>query len=217
MMSSPITLDFVLRQGAFSLEVRERLEARVVALFGPSGAGKTTVLESIAGLRRPDEGVIEIGSDRLVDTSIGLALPPHQRRVGYVPQDLALFPHLDVRRNILFSAVDGTGPDFDAVVALLEIGEMLVREVGELSGGERPRVALARALVAAPALLLLDEPLAALDRPLRERVLPYLIRIRDEFSIPMIYVSHDPAEVNAIADWVLVLDQGRVVRRGPTA
>ena len=217
MMSSPITLDFVLRQGAFTLEVRERLEARVVALFGPSGAGKTTVLESIAGLRRPDEGVIEIGSDRLVDTSIGLALPPHQRRVGYVPQDLALFPHLDVRRNILFSAVDGTGPDFDAVVALLEIGEMLVREVGELSGGERQRVALARALVAAPALLLLDEPLAALDRPLRERVLTYLIRIRDEFSIPMIYVSHDPAEVNAIADWVLVLDQGRVVRRGPTA
>ena len=216
-MSSTITLDFVLRQGAFSLEVRERLEARVVALFGPSGAGKTTVLESIAGLRRPDEGVIEIGSDRLVDTSIGLALPPHQRRGGYVPQDLALFPHLDVRRNILFSAVDGAGPDFDAVVALLEIGEMLVREVGELSGGERQRVALARALVAAPALLLLDEPLAALDRPLRERVLPYLIRIRDEFSIPMIYVSHDPAEVNAIADWVLVLDQGRVVRRGPTA
>ena len=216
-MSSTITLDFVLRQGAFSLEVRERLEARVVALFGPSGAGKTTVLESIAGLRRPDEGVIEIGSNRLVDTSIGLALPPHQRRVGYVPQDLALFPHLDVRRNILFSAVDGAGPDFDAVVALLEIGEMLVREVGELSGGERQRVALARALVAAPALLLLDEPLAALDRPLRERVLPYLIRIRDEFSIPMIYVSHDPAEVNAIADWVLVLDQGRVVRRGPTA
>lgn len=217
MMSSTITLDFVLRQGAFTLEVRERLEARVVALFGPSGAGKTTVLESIAGLRRPDEGVIEIGSNRLVDTSIGLALPPHQRRVGYVPQDLALFPHLDVRRNILFSAVDGTGPDFDAVVALLEIGEMLVREVGELSGGERQRVALARALVAAPALLLLDEPLAALDRPLRERVLPYLIRIRDEFSIPMIYVSHDPAEVNAIADWVLVLDQGRVVRRGPAA
>ena len=216
-MSSTITLDFVLRQGAFTLEVRERLEARVVALFGPSGAGKTTVLESIAGLRRPDEGVIEIGSNRLVDTSIGLALPPHQRRVGYVPQDLALFPHLDVRRNILFSAVDGTGPDFDAVVALLEIGEMLVREVGELSGGERQRVALARALVAAPALLLLDEPLAALDRPLRERVLPYLIRIRDEFSIPMIYVSHDPAEVNAIADWVLVLDQGRVVRRGPAA
>ena len=217
MMSSTITLDFVLRQGAFTLEVRERLEARVVALFGPSGAGKTTVLESIAGLRRPDEGVIEIGSNRLVDTSIGLALPPHQRRVGYVPQDLALFPHLDVRRNILFSAVDGTGPDFDAVVALLEIGEMLVREVGELSGGERQRVALARALVAAPALLLLDEPLAALDRPLRERVLPYLIRIRDEFSIPMIYVSHDPAVVNAIADWVLVLDQGRVVRRGPAA
>lgn len=216
-MSSTITLDFVLRQGAFSLELRERLEARVVALFGPSGAGKTTVLESIAGLRRPDEGVIEIGSDRLVDTSIGLALPPHQRRVGYVPQDLALFPHLDVRRNILFSAVDGAGPDFDAVVAVLEIGEMLVREVGELSGGERQRVALARALVAAPALLLLDEPLAALDRPLRERVLPYLIRIRDEFSIPMIYVSHDPVEVNAIADWVLVLDQGRVVRRGPTA
>ncbi len=214
-MSSTITLDFSLRQGAFSLEVRERLDARVVALFGPSGAGKTTVLESIAGLRRPDEGVVEIGTHRLVDIADGLVLPPHQRRVGYVPQDLALFPHLDVRRNILYGAGGGAGVDFDAIVAMLEIGGMLGREVGALSGGERQRVALARALVAAPALLLLDEPLAALDRPLRERVLPYLVRIRDELSIPMIYVSHDPGEVSAIADWVLVLEQGRVVQRGP--
>ena len=210
-----MTLEFALHQGAFSLEIREQLEARVVALFGPSGAGKTTVLESIAGLRRPDEGVIQIGADRLVDTSAGLSLPPHRRRVGYVPQDLALFPHLDVRRNILYGSIGGEGADFEGVVALLEIDGMLSRDVGDLSGGERQRVALARALIADPAVLLLDEPLAALDRALRQRVLPYLVRIRDELSVPMIYVSHDAAEVGAIADWALVLEQGRVVRRGP--
>ena len=211
-----ITLDFSLRQGEFALEIHEQIEARVVALFGPSGAGKTSVLESIAGLRTPEQGVIRIGRRTLFDSSAGVDLPANQRRVGYVPQDLALFPHMNVRRNILYGAGTGGGPPLDQVVGMLELDPMLDRDVTALSGGERQRVALARALMASPALLLLDEPLAALDRGLRERILPYLERIRDELAIPMLYVSHAEAEVRAVADWVVVLDAGRVARSGPT-
>ena len=211
-----ITLDFSLRQGTFTLEIHEHIDARVVALFGPSGAGKTTVLESIAGLRTPEHGVIRIGTRTLFDSSAGVDRPAHERRVGYVPQDLALFPHMNVRRNILYGADAGGGPWLDQVVGMLELGTMLDRDVTALSGGERQRVALARALMASPALLLLDEPLAALDRGLRERILPYLERIRDELAIPMLYVSHAEAEVRAMADWVVVLDAGRVARSGST-
>ncbi len=200
-----ITLDFSLRQGTFTLEIHEHIDARVVALFGPSGAGKTTVLESIAGLRTPEHGVIRIGTRTLFDSSAGVDRPAHERRVGYVPQDLALFPHMNVRRNILYGADD-----------LVELVPILDRDVTALSGGERQRVALARALMVSPALLLLDEPLAALDRGLRERILPYLERIRDELAIPMLYVSHAEAEVRAMADWVVVLDAGRVARSGST-
>ena len=215
-MSIPITIDFTLRQGTFLLEIHERIEARVVALFGPSGAGKTSALESIAGLRTPEHGVIQIGTRTLFDSSARVDLPPHERRVGYVPQDLALFPHMNVRRNMLYGADGGGQPQFDRVVGMLELDAMLERNVTALSGGERQRVALARALMAAPALLLLDEPLAALDLALRERILPYLERIRDELAIPMLYVSHAEAEVRAVADWVVVLDGGRVARSGPT-
>ena len=215
-MSIPITLDFLLRQGTFTLEIHERIEARVVALFGPSGAGKTSVLESIAGLRTLEQGVIRIGTRTLFDSSARVDLPPHERRVGYVPQDLALFPHMNVRRNMLYGADGGGEPQFDQVVGMLELDAMLERNVTALSGGERQRVALARALMVSPALLLLDEPLAALDRALRERILPYLERIRDELAIPMLYVSHLEAEVRAVADWVVVLDAGRVARSGPT-
>ena len=211
-MSIPITLAFSLRQGAFTLEIHEHIEARIVALFGPSGAGKTSVLESIAGLRTLGKGVVEIGPRTLFNSNAGVNLPVHERRVGYVPQDLALFPHMNVRRNVLYGATDGGGPRFTQVVGMLELDPMLSRGVTALSGGERQRVALARALMASPALLLLDEPLAALDRGLRERILPYLERIRDELAIPMLYVSHAEAEVRAIADWVVVLDGGRVVR-----
>ena len=208
----PITLDFALHQGEFVLEMRERIEARVVALFGPSGAGKTTVLEAIAGLRRPRRGVIRIGERTLFDAGAGVDVPCHRRRVGYVPQDLALFPHMDVRGNILYGAVAGPGGGFEHVIGLLELGPLLDRGVLGLSGGERQRVALARALAASPALLLLDEPLAALDATLRSRILPYLERIRDELGVPMVYVSHAEAEVRALADRVVVLDAGRVVR-----
>ena len=214
-MSIPITLDFSLRQGTFTLEIHERIEARVVALFGPSGAGKTSVLESIAGLRTPDQGVIQIDTRTLFDARADVDLPVHARHVGYVPQDLALFPHMNVRHNILYGADAGDVQKLDQVVGMLELDPMLTRAVTALSGGERQRVALARALMASPALLLLDEPLAALDRGLRERILPYLERIRDELAIPMLYVSHAEAEVRAIADWVVVLDGGRVARSDP--
>jgi molybdate transport system ATP-binding protein len=213
-MSIPVTLDFVLRQGTFTLEIHERIEARVVALFGPSGAGKTSVLESIAGLRTPERGVVRIGTRTLFDSSARVDLPPHERRVGYVPQDLALFPHMNVRRNMLYGAEGGGEPQFDQVVGMLELGAMLERDVTVLSGGERQRVALGRALMASPALLLLDEPLAALDRALRGRILPYLERIRDELAIPMLYVSHAEEEVRAMADWVVTLDAGRVQGSG---
>ena len=211
----PITLDFALRQGGFALEMRERIEARTVALFGPSGAGKTTVLEAIAGLRRPRRGAIRIGARTLFDAEAGVDVPCHRRRVGYVPQDLALFPHMNVRRNILYGAEAGRDEAVAQVVALLELGPLLDRGAADLSGGERQRVALARALAAAPALLLLDEPLAALDAPLRSRILPCLERIRDDLATPMLYVSHAEAEVRALADWVVVLDAGRVVRSAP--
>jgi molybdate transport system ATP-binding protein len=213
-VSIPLTLDFSLRQGTFTLEIHEQIEARVVALFGPSGAGKTSVVESIAGLRTPERGIIRIDTRTLFDADAGVDLPVHARHVGYVPQDLALFPHMNVRRNILYGATPERGPRLAQVVEMLELDPLQTRAVTTLSGGERQRVALARALMAMPALLLLDEPLAALDRGLRERILPYLERIRDELAIPMLYVSHAESEVRAIADWVVVLDQGRVVRSG---
>lgn len=205
----PIVLDFTLTQGAFTLDVHERVEARALALVGPSGAGKTTLLEAVAGLKRPRAGRITVGSRTLFDAARGVDAPPRLRQVGYVPQDVALFPHLSVRRNVAYGSARGAAP-FDAVTQLLEIDDLLDRGVRELSGGERQRVAMARALTSAPALLLLDEPLAAVDPQLRERVLPYIERVRDELALPMIYVSHAVDEVRRVADRVLTLDGGRI-------
>ena len=209
-----IDLDFMLRQGAFTLEIKAGLASRITALFGPSGAGKTTVLDAIAGLRTPATGAIRVGGRALFDSSRGLDLPPHARHVGYVPQDVALFPHMDVRRNVLYGRRDGQKLELATVVATLEIEDLLGRTVPELSGGERQRVALARALMSAPELLLLDEPLAAVDVERRRRILPYVERVRDALGVPIIYVTHDADEVRRIADHVVVLDNGRVVRAG---
>jgi molybdate transport system ATP-binding protein len=212
-----ILLDFTAAAGTFVLEVQVTLTARITALFGPSGAGKTTMLEVIAGLRRPSVGTIEIGGRVLFSSARGIDQPPHTRRVGYVPQEVSLFPHLSVRRNVLYGRREGPRPELSALAALLEITPLLGREVSQLSGGERQRVALARALMSSADVLLLDEPLAAVDLELRGRILPYLERVRDELGVPIIYVTHAREEVHALADFVVMLDHGRVVRTGPPA
>jgi molybdate transport system ATP-binding protein len=212
-----IALDFTLRQGAFTLEIQAQMVSRITALFGPSGAGKTTILDAIAGLRTPARGRIALGSRTLFDASAAVDLPPHVRHVGYVPQDVALFPHMDVRRNVLYGRREGQRLELATVVATLEIEDLLARTVPELSGGERQRVALARALMSAPELLLLDEPLAAVDVERRRRILPYVERVRDALGVPIIYVTHDADEVRRIADHVIVLDNGRMVRAGQPA
>jgi molybdate transport system ATP-binding protein len=201
----------------FTLEVQAEIRSQVAAVFGPSGAGKTSLLDLIAGLRRPRSAFIQLQDRLLTDTAAGIEVPTRRRRVGYVPQDLALFPHLSVRQNLLY----GCNRDAEVtplfsythVTETLEIGSLRDRRVHHLSGGEKQRVALARALLASPRILLLDEPLASLDSGLKSRIIPYLKRIRDEFRLPMLYVTHDWSEVLALCQEVLVLEQGRCVRQ----
>ena len=206
-------LDFSLRQGAFTVEIAERSEARALALFGPSGSGKTTVVEAMAGLRRPQRGTIAVAGERLFASDARIDVPPRDRRTGYVPQDVLLFPHMTVRRNVMYGERPGHA-DVATVVDLLELGGLMERGVGSLSGGERQRVALARALMSNPHVLLLDEPMAAVDLPRRRRILDALLRIRDELRVPLVYVAHSPEEVARIADRVLVLEAGRVAAAG---
>ncbi|HEX5473860.1 MAG TPA: ATP-binding cassette domain-containing protein [Vicinamibacterales bacterium] len=212
-----IRLEFTLTQGSFTLQVSSRLSGRTTAIFGHSGAGKTTILDAIAGLRRPGGGRIAIEDRVVFDAAARIDLPPHLRRIGYLPQDIALFPHMNVRANLLYGRHPGASPPLERVARMLEIGGLLDRRVARLSGGERQRVALGRALMSGPALLLLDEPLAAVDVPLRRRIVPYLERVRDEFALPIVWVSHDREEVRRLAEYVLVVDHGRVVRAGPPA
>jgi molybdate transport system ATP-binding protein len=196
------------RSGVFRRRVRIDDDARVIALAGHSGAGKTSVLHAIAGLVTPSEGRIEVGGRVLFDSVRGIDLPPHQRHVGYVFQDTRLFPHLDVRRNLSYGRrTDAkTGFAFDDVVALLGIGALLKRRTANLSGGEAQRVSLGRALLSQPRILLLDEPLSSLDHARREELIPYLQRVRDETALPMIYVSHSADEVGRLTRAVHTLD-----------
>ncbi len=204
----------------FELVIDVAFDARVTAVFGPSGSGKTTLLDAIAGLRHIATGEIEIGGRSLFSSARKINLSPQKRGIGYVPQEGALFPHLSVRRNILFGSErtvisgDSKTIAMDHVLEVLEISHLLHRPVSKLSGGEAQRVALARAILSRPQLLLLDEPLAALDIGLKEKILPYLARVRDEFAIPMIYVTHNVAEVLTLADWVLVIRNGGLVAQG---
>jgi molybdate transport system ATP-binding protein len=202
----------------FTLEVDVKIRSRVTAIFGPSGAGKTSLLDLIAGLRRAKSAFIQLDEIVLTDIAKKILVPTHLRGIGYVPQDLALFPHLSVRQNLLYGCKSGGAADplfsLDHVVEVLEIQPLMTRGVTELSGGEKQRVALARALLASPRLLLLDEPLASLDSKLKARVIPYLIRIRDEFQTPILYVTHELDEVRALCDEVILLERGRCLRQG---
>jgi len=203
----------------FELDVDVTFDARVTSVFGPSGSGKTTLLDAIAGLRKVSAGEIEVNGRTLFSSARGINRPPRDRGIGYVSQEGALFPHLSVRKNILFGAnrdTYGKSKDISVnhVLDVLEIGNFLDRPVTKLSGGEAQRVALARAILSHPQLLLLDEPLAALDVGLKERILPYLRRVRGEFAIPMLYVTHDVSEVFALADWVIMIRAGKVIEQG---
>ena len=204
----------------FELDVDVSFDARVTSIFGPSGSGKTTLLDAIAGLRRITAGEIVINGKILFSSARRINCSPQERGVGYVPQEGALFPHLSVKKNILFGAHRNQdagipkGITMDHVLDVLEIRDLLNRPVTKLSGGESQRIALARAILSRPHLLLLDEPLAALDVGLKEKILPYLARVRDEFSIPIIYVTHNMSEVLTLADWVLMIRQGRLIAQG---
>lgn len=204
---------------SFTLEVDMELRGRVTTLFGPSGAGKTSLLDLIAGLRTARSAFLQLGDRVLTDTAKNFSMPTHQRGVGYVPQDLALFPHLSVRQNLLYGRKAHRPSDarfrFEHVTEVLEIQPLVSRRVTELSGGEKQRVALARALLASPQLLLLDEPLASLDAPLKAKILPYFARIRDEFGVSMLCVTHDRLEALALADEIVVLVGGKVLQVGP--
>jgi molybdate transport system ATP-binding protein len=213
-----IELELTLPLARFALRVSRTLSGRAVAVLGASGSGKTSLLESIAGLRPAAAGRIAIDRDVLLDTRALRSVPPERRRIGYVPQDALLFPHLDVERNVRFGSPPGEGAGalalFQEAVRILEIDRLLARSPGTLSGGERQRVALARAIATRPRLLLLDEPLAAVDVALKGRILPYLLRVRDTLHIPFLYVTHNAGEARAVAEEAVVLRDGAVVFAG---
>ena len=218
-----LEVDIEHNQGVFRLEASFSSSGRLTALFGRSGSGKTTLVNTIAGLVRPTRGRITVQGTVLVDTAAGVFLPKHRRRIGYVFQEGRLFPHLTVRQNLLFGRWlarsqetdkrDGAA-DLDGLVDLLGMGALLARRPGGLSGGEKQRVAIGRALLSRPRLLLMDEPLASLDEARKGEIPPYIERLRDEVGVPIIYVSHNVAEVARLATMVVVLDEGRVVAAG---
>lgn len=220
-----ISVDLAGELGNFTLDVAFEVAARgVTALFGPSGCGKTTVLRCLAGLQRLS-GRVAIGDDVWQDSGKGIFLPPHQRHIGYVFQEASLFSHLSVRDNLLYGArrikptrqTSESGPTLDDITDLLGIGALLERATTTLSGGERQRVAVGRALLSAPCALLMDEPLSALDRMTKDEILPYFERLHEQLSVPIVYVSHDFAEVQRLADTLVLLDRGKVVASGPLA
>jgi molybdate transport system ATP-binding protein len=213
-----LRVDVSKQLGEFSLQASFASEGRVTGLFGASGAGKTSLINMIAGLLQPDRGTIAIDDETLDHTAERMHVPAHRRRIGYVFQDARLFPHLDVGENLDYGRRMNRLADDAAqrarVTDLLDIGGLLNRRPGRLSGGERQRVALGRALLAQPRLLLLDEPLGSLDEERKVEILPYLVRLRDEAGVPMVYVSHDAGEMRQLATQIVMLRRGRVIAFG---
>jgi molybdate transport system ATP-binding protein len=215
-----LDLDIELRRGSFRLSARFVSKPGLTALFGRSGSGKSTIVDIVGGLIRPDRGKVVVDGQTLVDTERGVFVAKHRRRLGYVFQDSRLFPHLSVRQNLLYGrwfakVADGTRGTLESVVDLLGIGHLLERSPDALSGGEKQRVAIGRALLARPRLLLMDEPLASLDEARRAEILPYIERLRDEVRLPILYVSHSVAEVARLATTVVIMGEGRVTAVGP--
>jgi molybdate transport system ATP-binding protein len=206
-------------QGAFSLRARFQSDGKLTALFGPSGSGKTTIVGAIGGLVRFNHGRIVVQGQVLVDTKANVFVPKHKRRIGYVFQEGRLFPHLNVRQNLLFGRWFTPRHDrktsFDHIVDLLGIGHLLERRPSTLSGGEKQRVAIGRALLADPQLLLMDEPLASLDEARKAEIYPYIERLRDEGEVPIVLVSHSVAEIARLATSIVVLSEGQVTASGP--
>jgi len=213
-----LAVDVEKRLGEVLIDVKFETAGGATALFGPSGAGKTSIVNMIAGLVRPDRGRIMLDDEVLFDSAARIDLPPHRRRLGYVFQEGRLFPHLSVQQNLDYGRwIGGLAPDaaeHARIVELLDIGALLKRRPGHLSGGERQRVAIGRALLTKPRLLLLDEPLASLDRARKLEILPYLARLRDEAKVPMIYVSHQAGEILRLASQVVRIEDGRVLAVG---
>jgi molybdate transport system ATP-binding protein len=213
-----LSLHLQFTAGAFRLEIAEDLELTpITALFGPSGSGKTTLLRIIAGLERSADGRLRLGADTWQDDAAGVFLPAHARRVGYVFQDGRLFPHLNVRRNLLFSPRRGlpsSAISFDGVIAALDLGGLLERSPRSLSGGEQQRVAMGRALLTDPQLMLMDEPLSAMDAPRKAEIIPYIERLANEFRVPTLYVTHSIEEVSRLASSMILLADGRLAAFG---
>jgi len=204
------------RLGEFALDASFASDSRVTAIFGPSGAGKTSVLNVIAGLLRPERGRVAVDGAVLLDTDAGIFVPPHRRRIGYLFQDGRLFPHLSVKGNLLYGRLfakprGGADASFAEMVDLLDLGALLERGPAALSGGEKQRVAIGRALLSSPLLLLLDEPLSSLDDKRKDEVMPFLERLRDQARMPIVYVSHDLAEIERLAGTVVRMAEGRVL------
>ncbi|WP_020564421.1 molybdenum ABC transporter ATP-binding protein [Methylosarcina fibrata] len=221
-MNSPIVARFALDYASFRLDVDLSLPGSGISvLFGPSGSGKTTLLRCIAGLERPDQSYLEVKGAVWQDSRRGFFLPPHQRALGYVFQDANLFPHLNVYKNVCFGlkriGLKPAEAGLEQTVELLGIGHLLDRMPDRLSGGERQRAAIARALVLKPDILLMDEPLAALDFQRKQEILPYLARLHQELDIPVLYVTHARQELAKMADHLVILEEGRVQAEGPLA
>jgi molybdate transport system ATP-binding protein len=216
-----LAIDIRHRLGSFLLDARFEAGSGLVALFGRSGSGKTSIINIIAGLIRPDQACVSIDGVVLVDTAHGIFVPRHHRRIGYVFQEGRLFPHLTVRQNLLygrwFAPQGARRDDLGSVVDLLDISSILERRPSRLSGGEKQRVAIGRALLADPRLLLMDEPLASLDEARKAEILPYIERLRDHSKVPIIYVSHSIAEVARLASTLVLLSEGKVAAVGPTS
>lgn len=214
MSQAQLELQIELSLDSFQLTLDYNFDQQVLGVFGPSGSGKTSLLESIAGLRKTARGRIACGSQLWLDSACKHFTPPEHRSIAYVPQEHLLFPQLNVLQNLCFSPRSHQSKRLAELCELLELQPLLKRRINQLSGGEKQRVALGRALNAQPQMLLLDEPLAALDGSLRRKILPFLVRIKQQFSLPMLIISHNPIELQLLCDQVIALRQGKILRSG---